>query len=142
MYRGSCLCGTVTYEVRGELGPIVLCHCRQCRKAQGGAFAANAPVRAADFRITAGRETIREYESSPGKYRAFCSTCGSPLISRRQGQPDTVRLRLGTLDSPVPARPGAHIYASSKAEWFEIHDDLPRYDTVEPGRRRDGGAPA
>ena len=49
-HSGSCLCGAIRYEIRGELGPIVLCHCAQCRKAQGSAFASNAAVKATDFR--------------------------------------------------------------------------------------------
>jgi hypothetical protein len=41
--------------------------------------------------------------------------------------PDVVRLRIGTLDTPFEARPTAHIFAASKAEWFDIHDDLPQF---------------
>jgi len=134
MHRGSCLCGTVRYEIRGELGPIVLCHCRQCRKAQGSAFAANAPVRADEFVIVAGREALAEFESSPGKTRVFCRRCGSPIISRRDALPGVVRLRIGTLDSAIEGRPTAHIHAASKAEWDAIDDDLPQYPAQEPSR--------
>jgi hypothetical protein len=134
MNRGRCLCGDVRYEVRGDLGPIVLCHCTQCRRAQGSAFGANAEVRAAAFVVVAGAASIKEFESSPGKQRAFCGTCGSPLYSKRADRPEVVRVRVGTLDSPVASRPVAHIFATSKADWFDIHDDLPRYEGREPGR--------
>jgi hypothetical protein len=134
MHRGSCLCGTIRYEIRGELGPITLCHCAQCRKAQGTAFAAVAPVRVADFTVVAGRDALTEYESSPGKRRAFCSRCGSPIYSRRDTLPDALRLRIGLLDTPIDAKPVAHIFATSRAEWDEIHDDLPQYAGTEPGR--------
>lgn len=132
--RGSCLCGAVIYEIAGALGPIVYCHCRQCRKAQGSAFGANAPVRAADFRLIAGREAITEYESSPGKRRAFCRHCGSPIYSRRDSLPDALRIRIGLLDTPLDARPTAHIFAADRAEWDEICDALPQYAGVEPAR--------
>jgi hypothetical protein len=135
MIRGSCLCGAIRYEIRGDLGPIVLCHCAQCRKAQGSAFAANAPVRAADFTIVAGGEVLAAHESSPGKKRHFCRRCGSPIISTRDSAPGVVRVRIGTLDDPVDARPAAHIYVASKAEWDEIRDSLPQHAGVEPGRR-------
>ncbi len=134
MYEGSCLCGTVRYRVTGGLGPIVQCHCRQCRKAQGTAFATNAPVAAEQFLIVAGEDALRIYESSPGKERVFCGNCGSPLISRRGDRPQTVRLRLGTLDTPIDQRPTAHIYAAHKAEWDEILDRRPAYPEREPGR--------
>src|SRR5919198_3308119 len=132
--RGSCLCGAIKYEVLGELGPIVLCHCSMCRKAQGTAFAANAPVDADRFRLVAGREVLRGYRSSPGKWRYFCSVCGSPIYSKRDARDDVVRLRIGTLDSKIAVKPGAHIYVGSKAEWFDILDDLPQHAELEPGR--------
>ncbi len=133
MLEGSCLCGTVRYEIDGELGPIVCCHCLMCRKAQGSAFAVNAPVPAARFRIVAGADVLRSYRSSAAKERSFCGRCGSPIFSRRDGA-DDVRIRVGTLDTRVASRPQAHIYAASKAEWWEIRDDLPRHPRQEPGR--------
>lgn len=136
--RGSCLCGAVRYEIAGELGPIVICHCGQCRKAQGSAFAVNAPVRVADFRVVAGRDALSAYESSPGKKRHFCRRCGSPIMSTRDSVPGIVRVRIGTLDSRVDARPSAHIFAGSKAEWDEIGDALPQYAGVEPARQPPG----
>lgn len=133
MLRGSCLCGAIAYEVEGELGPIVCCHCSMCRKAQGTAFATNAPVEAARFRVVAGEHLLRAYGSSPGKWRCFCSVCGSPILSRRDGS-GMVRLRIGTLDSRIAARPAAHIHVASKAEWFDLHDGLPQHAGQEPGR--------
>lgn len=127
MLKGSCLCSSVQYEINGELGPIVMCHCSRCRKANGSAFATNASVNAADFHLLRGQELIAEYESSPNVFRVFCSRCGSPLYSRRPLQPELLRLRIGTLDTPLEARPTAHIFVGSKAEWCEIHDDLPQY---------------
>lgn len=132
MVAGSCLCGSVKYAVNGELGPIVCCHCSRCRKAQGTAFATNSPIKESEFQLLSGQNVLREYESSAGKFRAFCSSCGSPVYSRFIGKPGILRLRIGTLDTPIEARPTAHIYASSHAEWFEIQDDLPQYEAGVP----------
>jgi hypothetical protein len=139
MIRGSCLCGAIRYEIRGDLGPIVLCHCVQCRKAQGSAFAANAAVSTADFTIVAGGEALAAYESSPGKKRHFCRHCGSPIMSARDSAPGFVRVRIGTLDDPGEARPTAHIFVASKAGWDEIRDSLPQHAGVEPERRLAAG---
>ena len=133
MHKGSCACGAIRFEIDAELGEIALCHCGQCRKAQGTGFAINAPVPAESFRIVAGAEHFAEYQSSPGKQRCFCRRCGSPIISRRAGHPQ-VRVRLGVIDTPIAARPAYHIYAASKAEWDEIHDTLPQYAELEPAR--------
>lgn len=133
-HNGSCLCGGVCYALHGELGPITLCHCRQCRKAQGGAAVAAAPVKAAQFDITAGAELLRAFESSPGKERVFCARCGTPLYSRRAAEPDFLRLRLGTLDTPVGKKPAAHIWVEGKADWDDICDDIPQHAGFEPAR--------
>lgn len=131
MLHGSCLCGLVQYEYSGELGPIAMCHCSQCRRAQGSAYATNSPIQASQFRFVTGRELVKEFESMPGKKRAFCGECGSPLYSRLDSKPEVLRLRIGTLQTPIDARPSHHIHASSAAEWFEFTDGLPRYSELE-----------
>ena len=126
MLSGRCLCGTVRFEIDGQLGPAIFCHCSQCRRASGTAFATNAPVRARYLRFVAGREAITEYPSSTGKLRAFCSRCGSPVYSRAEATAQLVSVRCGTLDGDPGIRPSTHIWVGSKAEWFEIHDALPQ----------------
>jgi hypothetical protein len=123
---GGCLCGGVRFSITGKLGPAGYCHCKQCQRASGSAFAANAPVRARYFTLRSGAELVREYESSPGKYRAFCGRCGSPLYSRRDSEPELRRIRLGTLDGDPGRRPLAHVWVSVKAPWHEITDSLPQ----------------
>src|SRR5207247_6027711 len=126
MLTGGCLCGGARYEIDGEIGSATYCHCSQCRRASGTAFATNASVRAEHFRLVAGRDLLTEYESSPGKFRAFCARCGSPILARWAAHPDFVRIRLGTLDDDPGTRPLLHVWVGSKAPWFEITDELPR----------------
>ena len=133
MHRGKCLCGAVTYEIAGELGGIEFCHCSQCRRASGTAFASNMQVAVGNFRVLTGEASLKAYESSPGKERAFCNDCGSPIISRSDGAPGWVRVRVGTLNEPIDARPAFDFHTDSKASWWTIADDLPRYPGPRPG---------
>lgn len=126
MHKGSCLCGTVKYEIRGAIGAPIYCHCSRCRKATATAFAVNAAVAASDFVVVEGEGALKAFDSLPGVQRLFCSDCGSPIISRRDTMPDVVRLRVGTLDTPLPAPPTTHYFVGSKADWYEIRDDLPQ----------------
>ena len=126
MLSGGCLCGAVRFTVSGKLGPVVHCYCRTCRKAQGSAFATTAPLRFKYFTLVSGVGSVTEYESSPGKRRCFCRICGSPLWSRRESEPDILRIRLGLLDSDPERRPLAHVWVSEKAPWYEITDTLPQ----------------
>lgn len=137
---GGCLCGTVRFEVHGTLPPIQVCHCHQCQKANGSAFAAAVPVKVEQLRFLGGRDQVREYESSPGKFRAFCTRCGSPVYSRRPDTPDAIRLRAGTLDPPFATQPVAHFHVASKAGWYTIADGLPQFEAGhvprnEPSKR-------
>ena len=125
---GSCLCTGVRFTITGALEPIQVCHCSQCRRAQGTPFATNIPVNASAFTITQGAELLSGYESSPGKTRMFCSRCGSPILSRRDSLPDVVRVRAGTLDGEVASQPAAHFHTASKANWWPITDGLPQYE--------------
>ena len=129
---GHCLCAAVRFEIDGRLGPAIYCHCSQCRRASGSAFATNASVRARYLHLRSGRELIREYESSPGKFRAFCSRCGSPLYSRLAADPETFRIRLGTLDGDPGRRPLSHFWVGSKAVWHEITDALAQFEGDTP----------
>ncbi|WP_111497532.1 MULTISPECIES: GFA family protein [Marinobacter] len=131
MKTGQCLCGGIKFEYRGRLGPIALCHCSQCRRAQGSAFAANSPVQQVHFEIVQGQDLVKEFESRPGKYRAFCRECGSPLYSRVDAIPGILRLRVGTLDGPLDQAPAYHVYVGSKSDWFTITDDLPQYEKTD-----------
>jgi len=126
MIRGSCLCGKVTYELRGFPQTMYYCHCGMCRKATGSSFATNMLARSDDFVIVRGRSLLKSYESSPGEYRHFCSGCGSPIYGEAAVRPGVVSIRCGTLDDDPGVRPVLHIHTASKSPWFTISDQLPQ----------------
>lgn len=128
-YTASCLCGRVRLHLSAEPGAIDICHCSMCRKAQGSAFASNAPIAADAVSIDSGSELLASYESSPGHERVFCGGCGSPLFSRNAATPGVLRVRVGVINEPLRARPQAHYFVGSKANWWSIKDELPRFDT-------------
>jgi hypothetical protein len=126
-YTGSCLCGGVTFSVTAGLEPIQVCHCLQCRKAQGGPFVAVIPVATETFHLLGGEHLLKVYTASPGKERVFCSHCGSPIYSRRQSLPGVLRVRAGLFNEPLPVAPAWHAYTGSKCNWWPIQDGLPQY---------------
>lgn len=128
MYQGSCLCGAVRYEITQELTNVGLCHCRSCRKASGSAYGANASLAREHFSLSDPQHRLREYESSPGKVRVFCSNCGSPLYAYLRRNPESLRIRLGSLDTPFHGPPKAHAFVADKAPWEVIGDELPQFD--------------
>jgi hypothetical protein len=134
MYSGSCLCGAVKFEINGEIQDIIHCHCSQCRKAQGTAFATNGNVNKNDFTFLSGENNLTGYEFTHGQTKYFCKTCGSPIMSKTISKPNQIRVRLGTIISDIDEKPKAHIFVTSKANWENIADDLPQYEAYEPNR--------
>ena len=127
MYKGSCHCGAVAYEVTGPITGFEHCHCQTCRKIHGTVYGSSAVVEHADFRVTKGRDALTDYASSPGKIRHFCSHCGSHVFATDSRDGEVLILRMGTLDPGHGLKPEAHIYVSDQADWYEIRDGLPQH---------------
>ena len=127
MLHGSCLCGKVKYEVVGSPLAMYHCYCSTCRAASGASFATNIAVTTENFKVTFGKENLSAFESSPGKRRYFCSTCGSPIYSHGEKTKQVVSIRCGTLQGDPIIRPSFHAYVASKAPWVVICDELPQY---------------
>jgi hypothetical protein len=128
MVEGGCLCGRVRYELAGGLGPVTLCHCRYCRRAHGAPFAALSLVPTTSLRFGKGADVIREVHTPGVGVRAFCSECGSRLYNRPESTDRFTMLVVGSLDDDRDVRPLMHINLESKSGWYEIRDELPRYE--------------
>lgn len=128
MLTGSCLCGAVAYQVGAPLERIVHCHCQTCRKTHGAAFSSVTAVPRDKFRWSRGHELLGAFQSSPGKFRRFCTRCGSHVMAERTDQP-TVLLRLGCLDTKGTADgtklPQVHIWRSDGAPWYDPKAQFP-----------------
>ena len=129
--KGSCLCGRVRYEAERFAARIVHCHCEKCRKAHGSAFSTTVPVLREHFRWTTGADLLRNFESSPGKKRHFCSNCGSHLMAEWADRPAVI-IRLGCLDDDPGIRPDMHIWRSEGACWYDPKAQIPEHDTGRP----------
>ncbi len=130
--RSRCLCGDVVWDADGPLDLATHCHCSRCRKAHGAAFATYVMCRADSFRWVEGRERVARYESTPGLFRWFCPRCGS-TVPNEQAWNELLGLPAGMLEDDPGTQPLAHIFAASKAPWYEITDSLPQFEAYPPG---------
>ncbi|MGI9331765.1 MAG: GFA family protein [Gammaproteobacteria bacterium] len=125
---GECLCGAVAFEYDGEPAFMWNCHCSRCRLARGAAHATNVFVATESFRWLRGEDNVVTYKLPEAERfgQAFCKTCGSKVPRVRDGAPYVV-VPAGAVDGDPGARPTGHIYADSKASWYDIPDSLPRH---------------
>ena len=132
MHTATCLCGGIQLKILAALKPINVCHCQQCQKAQGAAFAAITQVEVQDLQIVKGQSLLQEYFATPNKKRVFCRNCGSPIFSARLDKPEVVRLRVGIINEPVDVQVVSHAYVDFKAHWDVIGDNAPQYPNGLP----------
>nr|WP_314483724.1 GFA family protein [uncultured Pseudomonas sp.] len=118
-YQGSCLCAAIGYELLTPPKAVSHCHCRQCRKGHGAAYASYGSVPRDALRILRGADRLGAYASSPTVVRQFCTSCGSSLFwSRSAGQfADWISIALGTLDTPLICTRHTHLHLDAAAPW-------------------------
>jgi hypothetical protein len=123
---GGCRCGAVRYEVADAFVYAANCHCSGCRAATGSAFKPFAGIQREKLAITEGEESLAIFgEEDLNDTR--CAACGCFLFSVvREGA--WVHVAIGSLIDAPSIRPTQHIFVGSKADWFEITDDLPQFD--------------
>ncbi len=132
-FTGHCACGNLSYESDAEPLRMLNCHCRDCQRASGSAF---APLLAfARDRITfSGALSHFADKSERGTImqRGFCSTCGSPMTLEPAGRPDVLLVLASSLDDPGLHKPSADIWVRSAQPWDHLNPAIPRYETRHP----------
>jgi len=115
-YIGSCLCGTVSFEVKGDFDSFYLCHCQHCQKDTGSAHAANLFSHSAKLTWQSGVDAVTSFTLPGTRHnKSFCKLCGSSLPNTQvEG---LLVVPAGCLDTKVTMLPKAHIFTSSKAAW-------------------------
>ena len=102
MITGNCECGQVKFEVDGEIEDFSHCHCSQCRRLHGAAYATFAGVAKSEFRYTEGAALVREYASSQKNTRVFCSICGSNILVASKFEPEALYLSMSAINGDPP----------------------------------------
>jgi hypothetical protein len=123
---GSCLCGTVRFEVALPTRLCVHCHCSMCRRNHGAAFVTWFAVPKTQVRVVAGAEALTEYRSSARGTRSFCGRCGTSVFCVLDHDPDTVDVTLASMQGPIDRVPEAHVYFDDHVDWIERLDELPK----------------
>ena len=127
-YSGSCICGSVKYEITGEFRAFYHCHCTRCRKSSGTGHASNVILNPDTVEWTAGEELLGIYKVPDAeRFRTvFCKNCGSPL-PRVAPERNIAVIPAGSLDSSPDIEATARIFVGSKAAWSCGASELPEW---------------
>lgn len=126
-WTGGCLCGSVKFRAVGQPLDVASCHCINCRKMSGAAFATFVVFPPERFAWLLGE--LGTHCATPDLVRGFCRDCGSPVASWRMSERNKwIIVWAGTLDQAEQLRPRHHIFAKDELPWLHLQDGLPRHE--------------
>ncbi len=131
--EGGCACGAIRYRLTAAPMIVHACHCRDCQRLSGSAFALNLWIER-QFVEAAGSEPV-VFAVPPGgsgkPHDVFaCGKCGTHLWNKYHAAPgDTVLLCGGTLDDPTAVTPDVHIFTRSKLPWLQLPPGARAFET-------------
>ena len=134
--EGGCACGALRYRL--ESGPMFVhcCHCRDCQRQTGTAFALNALIETDRVNLLSGDVTGVGMPTDSGRpHRIYrCTNCGTAVWSEYGGLGQLRFVRVGSLDDPAALAPDVHIYTRSKLPWVAIPQGARSFDAYYSSR--------
>src|SRR5215208_1434106 len=130
-YFGGCLCGAIRYRVASEPLTVYACHCTDCQRRTGSAFALSMVVALSSIELTSGAPASYHAALSDGrvKHGKLCAACGTRLWGEPVKRPSIAVLQPGTLDDTSWLKPVAHLWASEAQPWFTFPVGVRVYQT-------------
>ncbi len=127
--EGGCSCGAVRFRLTSPPMFVHCCHCRDCQRQTGGAFAINALIETDRIEILSGSPQPVSMPTDSGRphdiYR--CPKCQVAVWSDYGRRPYLRFVRVSTLDDPTALTPDVHIYTRSKLPWVCLPADVPAF---------------
>ncbi len=124
--NASCRCGQLQIAVEGEPVRVSVCHCLDCKKRSGSAFAVQARWPKENVRIEGNSKAFLKVSDSGNRASFhFCPECGSDVYYVIDGKPeeklnDLIAIPLGAFDDPFFLTPAFSVWESRKHDWVEI----------------------
>ena len=123
-FTASCLCKGVCISIKGELRPVINCHCIQCTKTHGN-FASYTSVLDQNI-VYKSKKTLKWFNSSIKVRRGFCNKCGSSIFYKKNGS-NSISLSAGLLKNPTYLKTISHIFLHNKRDYYKLTDKLPKF---------------
>lgn len=133
-FTGGCLCGEVRYEVKSDPVRAANCHCDDCRRSSGAAFATNVFVNADDLVVLQGAPRSYQHPTDSGNTmtKQFCGDCGAPLFGGSSGGQGFRAVRVGSIDDASFVRPSIDVFASKALPFTTLPDDTEHFERGRP----------
>ncbi|HEX8232500.1 MAG TPA: GFA family protein [Caulobacteraceae bacterium] len=117
----ECRCGQLKAACEGEPVWVSVCHCHNCQRRSGSAFAAQARWPAEQVTVTGDVKvwTQRGDEGGLASFR-FCPQCGATVAYELDTMPGLVAVAWGAFAGQELPPPRISNYEVRKPPWVEI----------------------
>ena len=131
---GACQCRNVRYQIAVEPLGVWACHCTECQRQSGSAFALSMVVAREAIAVTAGQQKTWARRADSGRMMdcVFCGDCGTRLYHNPHANAAITIVKPGTLDDASWLVPVGHIWTNSAQAWFAIPADGVNYPAQPP----------
>lgn len=122
--QGGCACGAVRFALQATPMIVHACHCTDCQRLTGSAFAINAWIEKDQVELRSGVPASFKFTDKGRNNRVhFCGQCGTYVWT--EYRPGFRFVRVGALDDPAAFAPDVHIFTRSKQPWLQLSDGVP-----------------
>jgi hypothetical protein len=106
------------------------CHCLDCQRQTGSAFALNALIEADRLTLLSGAPAAVPVPTDSGRpHDVFrCPKCQTAVWSDYGRRGVMLFVRVGTLDDPAALPPDVHIFTRSKLPWVRLPEGVPAFE--------------
>ena len=136
--RGGCQCGAVRFEIASAPATVYACHCTDCQRQSGSAFALSMVVARNSLAVVKGAPQAWRRVHESGRIAAcmYCGDCGARLFHNPERNPNVSIVKPGTLDDTSWLAPVGHIWTRSAQRWVPIPSDGVNYEAQPPDLTR------
>ena len=129
MKTGQCYCGSLKYEITEQAEAAFQCHCRECQYITGGN---------PNIVMVFSKDSFRYIEGNPKKFaridldtpvtRHFCGNCGTAIGTESPARPNSMIVKVGTLDDPSAFSAQVAIFTCDAQPFHHLPEGLPAFE--------------
>ena len=124
--QASCRCGQLRATTSGDPVRVSVCHCLDCKKRSGSAFAVQARWPAEKVMIEGRSRSWSKLADSGNRISFhFCPDCGSDVHYVIDGKfAGLIAIPLGAFEDPYFVRPSFSVWEDRKHDWVDVSGEV------------------
>ena len=132
--EGGCYCGEVRYSFKGDPGPAMQCHCRECQYITGGNPNVFVMIPESGLQFTQGElSSFQRTDTETAVTRHFCPKSGTAVGTTTSGTHGVFVVKRSTMDDAAFFQPDIAIFTKDAMPFHHIPNDIPNFEELPPG---------